>query len=81
MDRSDEYCTQHNPQECRRAEQSSLYGTENRSETSNVEEMNKVELPSWHWDVVDTVLKPVDRCLNAFVNSRYPFDSLSVNEI
>ena len=72
---------EHNPQVGCRSELGTHDGTEDGTQTCNVEELDHVDLPSGHGDIVDAVLLGVGRRFAILFRMKHSADKAAIGEI
>ena len=81
VDCSAEDTAQHNPEESRRAEQYTLYGTEDWARTGNIEKLYEIDFPRRHRDKVHTILRGITRRRSVGIRTDYALNYFSINKI
>ena len=81
MDCAHENAAEHNPQIGGRAEEDAHDGTEDGARAGNVEELDEIDAPRRHRDVIDTVLQTVGRRLAFGFSTEHTLYESSIKEI
>ena len=81
MHRTHEDASHDNPYICSRSISRSRHGTEDWSQTGDVQELDDKDLPCRHRVIVNTVRHLIGRGLSCRIRSKKPLYNLSVYEI
>ena len=81
MDCTHENAAEHNPKVGGRAEENAHDGTEDGTRACDVEELNEINAPRGHWNVINTVLQTVGRSLAFGFNTEHALYESSINQV
>ena len=73
--------TEYYPKESCRAIEDAHHGSEDRSCACDIEELDRIDFPSWHRDVVGSVLLRVARRSAVRINAKHLLDKCAVNKV